>query len=73
MVVTSNSLLKPTVRLKTVEDGTSFGPSAPGTAFNQLGESLFHMSKSLDLLFNVADLCFCPYSDPLAAIGRADP
>src|SRR5438128_12095122 len=55
-IVTSYVLFEPAVCLQTVQDRAILGPPAPGTGGNQLGESIIHVLKSLNLSLDVSDL-----------------
>ncbi len=71
-IVTSCVMLKPAVRLQTVEDRAIIGLSAAGTRGNQLGESMFHLLKSLNLPLDVGDLHLCSFPHAVARVDGVD-
>src|SRR5229473_7988664 len=71
-IVTSDVILKPAVRLETVQDRAILGPPAPGTGGNQLGESITHVLKSLNLPLDVGYLHLRSFPHAVAGIDRVD-
>src|SRR5258708_26253340 len=71
-IVTSYVILKPSVRLEAVQDRAILSPPAPGTGGNQLGESIFHLLKSLNLHLDVGDLHLRSFPHPVAGIDAVD-
>src|SRR6266849_5640481 len=71
-IVTSYVILKPSVRLETVRDRAILGPPAPGTGGTQLGESIIHVLKSLNLPLDVSDLHLRSFPHAVAGIDGVD-